>query len=114
MLAAQGLLQVSLSTGKQHEYTLACHRTQKFRGYGHRATSICFDRKRNSIWLNTSDGLIQFTLIDKKFHQMVEFNTVVNEKPRNQWFVILLHRWDGYRPLWKSLVRDHATRNPDL
>jgi len=82
MLAAQGLLQVSLSTGKQHEYTLACHRTRKFRGYGHRATSICFDRKRNSIWLNSSDGLIQFTLIDKKFHQMVEFNTVVNEKPR--------------------------------
>ena len=83
ILAPQGLLQVSLSTGKQDEYNLPCHRTQKFPGYVHRTTSICFDRKGNSIWLNTSDGLIQFTLIDKKFHQIGEFTTVVNEKPRN-------------------------------
>ena len=33
-----------------------------------------FDSKRNSIWLNTGDGLVEFSLSDKTFRHIDAFN----------------------------------------
>ncbi|WP_162944954.1 sensor histidine kinase [Flavisolibacter nicotianae] len=82
MLAKAGLLQVSLATGKQTPYTFPCRRKLKFPGYVHTSQAMCFDSKRRLIWLNTSDGLVQFSLNDRRFVSIEEFDPIVNTKPQ--------------------------------
>ncbi len=83
MYAKNGVLQVSL-TGKQTAYTFPSIRKVKFDGYSMFVDNMCFDKQRNIIWQNTSEGLVQFSLIDKKFYRINEFDKLVNEKPINQ------------------------------
>ena len=59
-----GLLEVSLISGKQIQYVYAPKRVTTGDDY---MKAMCYDGKRNLIWLNTNDGLIQFSLVDKKF-----------------------------------------------
>jgi ligand-binding sensor domain-containing protein len=83
MLAKAGLLEVSLISGKQTQYTFPCRRRVKFQGYDHTSQAMCFDPKRRLIWLNTSDGLVQFSLNDRKFVYIKEFDPIVNQKPKS-------------------------------
>ena len=76
-----GLLQISLSTGKREHYTWPCFK--KISKHTHLSLGVCFDRKRNCLWLNTKDGLMQFTINDKQFHHINAFNEWINLKHYN-------------------------------
>ncbi|MDQ6764104.1 MAG: histidine kinase, partial [Bacteroidota bacterium] len=76
----EGLVQFSLSTGK-----ISFHKQNLYSGkpdaWGHTdAEAMCFDRKRNCIWINSHDGLTQFTLSDQKFHHIEELNPFIRTK----------------------------------
>ncbi len=58
-----GLLRISLSEGKEQRYNW-----NSFTPAKHWSESMCYDKKRNCIWISDLEGLIQFTLADKKFH----------------------------------------------
>ena len=58
-----GLLRISLSDGKEQRYNFP-----SFMKENHWSESMCFDKKRNCIWISDLAGLIQFTLADKQFH----------------------------------------------
>jgi ligand-binding sensor domain-containing protein len=81
MTSKTGLLQVSLTTGKQTNFTFPCTRKAKPNDYILVVASMCYDSKRNIIWVNTSEGLMQFDLAEKKFYHVDEFNKIVNENP---------------------------------
>ena len=72
------LLQISLSTGERKEFTWSCYRN--IPGHCHFFEGMRFDPKRNSIWINSPDGLLEFTLNDKKFHHIDALNEWVNLK----------------------------------
>jgi len=83
VLAIAGLSEISLSTGKQAEFSLRCRRKVKPDTYQHTSRAMCFDAKRNSIWINTSDGLCQFDLDIRQFRIPREFKDIVNAKTVN-------------------------------
>ncbi len=62
-----GISQVSLSTGKVEFYGWASQ-AKKLAGGHNIALSMHYDHKRNCIWINSCDGLLQFGLKDKQFH----------------------------------------------
>lgn len=72
-----GLFEVSLISGNEMEYVYAPTRVTSGNDY---IKAMCFDSKRNLIWLNTNDGLIQFSLIDKKFIRTDAFKEIVNTR----------------------------------
>ena len=61
-----GLLNISLSNGKRELYQWPGFKPEPDRV--HSSESMILDQKRNSIWLNSSDGLIEFNIADKQFH----------------------------------------------
>ena len=61
-----GLLSISLSDGKEQRYNWPSFR--KDLQNNHWSPGMCYDKKRNCIWMNDVEGLIQFTLADKQFH----------------------------------------------
>ena len=67
-----GILQISLADGHLQKYTWAC--TKNYLAHRHSAEAMRFDSKRNSIWLNTGDGLVEFSLSDKTFRHIDAFN----------------------------------------
>jgi ligand-binding sensor domain-containing protein len=73
-----GLLQVSLKDGKKQNYDWPCYK--KILHHDHGSPGLCYDKKRNSLWINSPDGLIEFTLADKQFHRVDAFNDWVNLK----------------------------------
>jgi ligand-binding sensor domain-containing protein len=83
MLAKAGLLEVSLKTGRQNEFSFPCLRRVKFLGYRHSSQALCYDPVRHLIWLNTSDGLVEFNLTEKKFLSIEGFNDIVNKSNPN-------------------------------
>ena len=60
-----GLLEVSLSNGRQVQHTWSCYKN--ISNHNHWSEGMCYDGKRKCIWINTEDGFIQFTLADKEF-----------------------------------------------
>jgi len=76
-----GLLQISLTDGTKKNYSWPTYKN--FPNPSPTAPSMCYDKRRNSFWINSSDGLIQFTLTDKKFHHIDVFNDWVNMKDYN-------------------------------
>ncbi|HMG94215.1 MAG TPA: ATP-binding protein [Chryseolinea sp.] len=73
-----GLLRISLSTGEKEFYGWSCYK--KIKDHSHDAEAMCYDRKRNCLWLNSSEGLMQFTLDDKQFHYVAEVNDQLDFK----------------------------------
>ena len=61
-----GLLNISLSNGKRELYQLPGFKQEP--GRVHSSESMILDHKRNSIWLNSNDGLIEFNITTKQFH----------------------------------------------
>ena len=82
-LPGQGLLQLSLADGKRKEYTWPCCR--KIPNHAHFSEGMRYDRKRNSIWINSQDGLMEFTLADKKFHHIDALNEFIDPKNSFYW-----------------------------
>jgi signal transduction histidine kinase len=85
-----GLVRISVPTGERTFYDWPCFkkiaensRLALMSLHSHLAQSMCFDSKRNCLWLNTKDGLIEFTLEDKQFHHIDAFNDWVNLRDYN-------------------------------
>ncbi|MES1219302.1 MAG: hypothetical protein ABUT20_27600 [Bacteroidota bacterium] len=68
-----GLAEISLASGK-----ISYHIREPYKKtlYHRDAEAMCYDRKRNCIWINSHDGLTQFTLNDKQFHHIEELNAL--------------------------------------
>ena len=69
-----GLFEMSLSDGKQYHFTWSCYK----KNHPHEAQGLHFDTKRNCIWINSNDGLMQFTLNDKRFHHIDALNKYID------------------------------------
>ena len=78
-----GLLQISLADGKRKVFDWPCFR--KIPTHSHFSEGMRYDRNRNSIWISSPDGLLEFTLNDKKFHHIDALNEIVNQKDFWQW-----------------------------
>jgi signal transduction histidine kinase/ligand-binding sensor domain-containing protein len=71
-----GLLQVSLLNGQQVRYNWPDYKNKSH--ISHFSEGMCYDRQRNSIWMNAVGGLMQFTLADKQFHNVNGLNDFFN------------------------------------
>jgi ligand-binding sensor domain-containing protein/two-component sensor histidine kinase len=71
-----GLVQVALTEKKLIHYEWQCFK--KIPGHAHYSYGMCYDLKRNSIWINSVEGLLEFTLADKKFHAVAACNELMN------------------------------------
>ena len=74
----EGLLQVSLQDGKKQLYTWPCYRN--ITGHSHFTEAMKLDSKRNVIWINSPDGLLAFSLKDKKFDLVDAFKEMITNK----------------------------------
>jgi len=74
--SSSGLFQISLSNGhvELHDWPCFHHIPNHFQW----TEGMCYDRNRNSIWLNSPDGLIQFTLDDKQYHKINSVSAIDN------------------------------------
>ena len=113
-----GLCQISISDQQTFHYSLPCFK--KNRRHSDCAEGMCYDKKRNSIWINSSEGLIQFTLEDKQFHHIDPLNNLPDLKDYNKSF----EHWAGITldpqgRVWRATVRkgiviyDPATQSAD-
>jgi signal transduction histidine kinase/streptogramin lyase len=75
-MSGGGLLRVSLSDGKQQTYK--CPPFTQDPHSIHSSEAMCYDKKRNCIWINDMEGLIQFTLADKQFHYIDCLRGIIN------------------------------------
>ena len=95
-----GLLQLSLANGKRKEFNWPCYR--KIPNHPHFSEGMRYDRKRNSIWISSPDGLMEFTLTDKEFHHVDALNEFMNLKNFGAWAGIDIDRrgrvWMGTEP----------------
>ena len=91
-LLGDGLLaQISLSTGKSNRYVWKCFKNIPHDD--HNSEGMRYDGKRNCIWINSNDGLVQFTLADKKFHHVDAIDKLPSIKGYDTDFVRL--HWVG-------------------
>jgi len=74
----EGLLQISLQDGKKQLYTWPCYRN--ITGHSHSSEAMKLDSKRNIIWINSPDGLLAFSLKDKKFELVDAFKKMITNK----------------------------------
>ena len=74
----KGLVQISLSDGKQQIYPWPCYRNLP--NHPTHFDGMQFDPKRNSIWINSNDGLLEFSMDDKQFHPVNAFKELIKLK----------------------------------
>ncbi|MGZ8559668.1 MAG: ligand-binding sensor domain-containing protein, partial [Chitinophagaceae bacterium] len=111
-----GLLQISLSAGKKKYYDWQCYKN--IPGHNHGAEGMRYDRKRNCLWINSWEGLMQFTLADKQFHYIGARNSFFDAKDYGHWVGISLDTqnrvWLATKP--KGIViydpSDHSVTFP--
>ena len=65
MIDGAGLLEISLSDGHKTHHALPLNKTHK--GDFHATRGMCYDHFRNTIWLSTTEGLLQFQIRNKEF-----------------------------------------------
>ncbi len=61
-----GIYKLNLITGREEHLDWPCFR--KIQNHYHWSEGMCYDKSRNSIWINDSEGLMQFDLNNKQFH----------------------------------------------
>ena len=66
--------------GNVANYPWPCYRNHSGHQHGHDAEDMEYDALRNSIWINSSDGLMEFSLRDKKFQQIAAMNEFIQRK----------------------------------
>ena len=91
------LLQISLKDKKRTRFEWECFR--KNVSHRHDAEAIVFDPKRNSIWVNSGDGLLEFSLKDKQFHRVEILSELSNSKGYDRGVGIDI---DGNGRIWFS------------
>lgn len=69
------LTRINLNNGKKEIYKWPCYKNNN-PAHRHNFEAMQYDPKRNSIWLNTGDGLLQFSLIHKNFTHIDALNKV--------------------------------------
>jgi len=89
-LPGGGLLNVSLSDGKKRYYGWPCY--LNISGHVHASEAMCYDRKRNALWINSPDGLMEFTLADQKFHHIDALNDLLKLKDYHRFVGVDLDR----------------------
>ena len=72
------VLQIEMQQGQKRRYRWPC--TRKNNIHDHQSSALCYDNKRNSLWINTPDGLMQFTLTDMQFKRVEALNDWVTMK----------------------------------
>ena len=92
---AMALLSISLSDGKRQYYRWPC--TRPGASHDHYVEGIRHDWRRHSIWLNTGDGLMEFSLRDKQFHFVDAFAKLVKLKDYDRWAGLDL---DNFGRVW--------------
>jgi signal transduction histidine kinase/streptogramin lyase len=73
-----GLYKISLSDGSRKYYEFPCYKN--IPNHCHWSEAMCYDRIRNAIWINSPDGLIEFTLSDNQFHQPAAIKALASKK----------------------------------
>ena len=73
-----GLLSISLKNGEKKRYTWPCYNINA--KHRHSAEAMQFDVKRNSIWINTGDGLLEFSLTTEQFHPIDALSELLRSK----------------------------------
>ena len=101
-----GLLQLNLSNGGKQVFSWPCYR--KIPDHDHTSEAMCYDKKRNCIWINSNDGLLQFTLSDKHFHHIDALDKLPDLKGYEKGFD--LSHWvgidiDNSNRIWVATVR---------
>ncbi|HYK44965.1 MAG TPA: histidine kinase [Parafilimonas sp.] len=72
------LEQIFLDHRKNKYYSWPCYRNSV--KHLHDAEDMRYDTKRNSIWINSGDGLLEFSLYDTKFHHIEALNEFIKLK----------------------------------
>ena len=67
-----GIRQIFLDDARTQVYTWPCYGNTT--GHRHNAEAMRLDRERNSIWINSGDGLIEFSLANKQFRHIDAFD----------------------------------------
>ena len=78
-----GLEQIFLTTGKPVRYSWPCYRNN-VKHQRHDAEDMVYDSKRNSIWINSGDGLLEFSLSDKQFRNIEALDNLTKSKDYNR------------------------------
>jgi signal transduction histidine kinase/ligand-binding sensor domain-containing protein len=73
-----GLVNISLANGERKIYGWPCYRN--IPGHSHYSEGMIYDHKRNALWINSADGLLEFTLVNKKFQRVEALNDIFNLK----------------------------------
>lgn len=111
-----GLLQVSIATGNKMVYDWPCYK--KIPGHNHAAEGMVYDRKRNCLWINSWEGLMQFTLDDRQFHYIGELNPFFADKSYGHWVGISIDLkgriWVATNPKGIAIYdpSDHSVKFP--
>jgi streptogramin lyase len=74
----KGLLNINLKDGTRQYYSWLCFRN--ISNHNHGSEAMQYDPKRNSIWINSPDGLLEFSIKDKQFHLPDAFNEFIKLK----------------------------------
>lgn len=92
-----GLYQISIGTGKRKHYSWPCYRN--INGHSHWSEAMRYDKKRNSFWINSPDGLVEFTLNDKQFHRIDAMNKFISLKGYDRFVGLDI---DSHGKIWFS------------
>ena len=96
-----GLLRIGIADGKRERFNWNCFR--KLGPDNHFSEGMRLDKKRNSIWLASPDGLVEFTLADRQFHQTPALAAITHDKDFHEWAGIDIdnngHIWIVTSPL---------------
>jgi hypothetical protein len=77
------LQQIFLDGRSPKYYTWPCYSQTKHKHTAesqprHGAEDMRYDPKRNVVWINSGEGLLEFSLADKQFRQIAAFNRITN------------------------------------
>jgi signal transduction histidine kinase len=92
-----GLLQIFLNTKKRVDFTWPCFR--KIPNHSHAFEGMRYDPVRHSIWISSQDGLVEFTLNDKKFRHVDAINKFQKSKNFSFWAGIDI---DAQGKIWQG------------
>ncbi|MEO5581891.1 MAG: two-component regulator propeller domain-containing protein, partial [Saprospiraceae bacterium] len=81
------LMQITLLDKQKKVYALP-RDTKKTSENG--AEAMCYDAKRNCIWINSDNGLLQFSLSDKQYHHIDALKEIENKKDYGRFVGITL------------------------
>ncbi len=86
-----GLLEMVLATGHKNFFTFEYQRKKNSQAF---AEYLCYDAARRCIWVNSTEGLLRFTLADKRFHHINALKKYKQVKDYTRFVGITLDKQD--------------------